>query len=287
MSTKMSCDMIRDLLPSYLDELTSDESNQAINEHLRSCENCRNELERLKGVRKKEGEERRKAEIAYMKLLRRRQRRPAILIVALALFMAGLVYVFVPLGIGEDSITAQQKASLMEQYVTAEECEYRDFLPDKWVASCLIYGVERKGDKGSIYADVRDEEFVKFKGKAYNMSGGSGPVKINVRFNGDKIRFVSVKYPEDGTYMISSLKKMYPFRFYIRMKFLNACGTVVYDRVEALQNKKIKKLWGASIEVKDLLEVKPNGSYTITRFYGDGTEMKVIERGKLKLYEKR
>ena len=66
MSTKMSCDMIRDLLPSYLDELTSDESNQAINEHLRSCENCRNELERLKRVRKKEGEERRKAEIAYM-----------------------------------------------------------------------------------------------------------------------------------------------------------------------------------------------------------------------------
>ena len=33
----MKCEIIRDLLPSYLDELTSAESNQAIEEHLQEC----------------------------------------------------------------------------------------------------------------------------------------------------------------------------------------------------------------------------------------------------------
>lgn len=44
----MKCEIIRDLLPSYLDELTSAESNQAIEEHLQECKECRKHLEAMK-----------------------------------------------------------------------------------------------------------------------------------------------------------------------------------------------------------------------------------------------
>ena len=38
----MNCDIVKDLLPSYIDGLTSEGSNQIVEEHLNHCENCKN-----------------------------------------------------------------------------------------------------------------------------------------------------------------------------------------------------------------------------------------------------
>jgi len=47
----MKCEVIRDLLPSYIDELTSVESNKIIEEHIEQCEECRSYLEETqKGI---------------------------------------------------------------------------------------------------------------------------------------------------------------------------------------------------------------------------------------------
>ena len=43
----MKCEIIRDLFPSYIDGLTSKESNQAIEEHLEGCRECRRYLEEM------------------------------------------------------------------------------------------------------------------------------------------------------------------------------------------------------------------------------------------------
>lgn len=44
----MKCEVIRDLLPGYVDELTSKESNEIIEEHLYHCEACKEYLENMK-----------------------------------------------------------------------------------------------------------------------------------------------------------------------------------------------------------------------------------------------
>ena len=44
----MKCEIIRDLLPSYVDGLTSGESDRAIEEHLKDCGDCREYLEEMK-----------------------------------------------------------------------------------------------------------------------------------------------------------------------------------------------------------------------------------------------
>lgn len=41
---KISCDVIRDLLPLYAENLTSEESNHLVAEHLSKCESCQSEL---------------------------------------------------------------------------------------------------------------------------------------------------------------------------------------------------------------------------------------------------
>ncbi len=41
---KITCDLIRDLLPLYRDGVCSDESKELVNEHLKSCESCKEEL---------------------------------------------------------------------------------------------------------------------------------------------------------------------------------------------------------------------------------------------------
>lgn len=44
----MKCEIIKDLLPSYIDELTSEVSNEAIEGHLAECEGCRSYYEEMK-----------------------------------------------------------------------------------------------------------------------------------------------------------------------------------------------------------------------------------------------
>ena len=41
MKNDLTCDVVRDLLPSYVDGLTNDVSNQAVEQHIKICENCR------------------------------------------------------------------------------------------------------------------------------------------------------------------------------------------------------------------------------------------------------
>ena len=44
---KLDCEIIRDLLPLYGDNVCSEKSREAVEEHLRECETCREELKAL------------------------------------------------------------------------------------------------------------------------------------------------------------------------------------------------------------------------------------------------
>lgn len=44
---KISCEIIKDLLPLYHDGVCSNESNAMVEEHIADCENCRNELHEM------------------------------------------------------------------------------------------------------------------------------------------------------------------------------------------------------------------------------------------------
>lgn len=47
MNTELNCSIVQDLLPLYVEKLTSEESNIAIQHHLKQCEECRKHLENI------------------------------------------------------------------------------------------------------------------------------------------------------------------------------------------------------------------------------------------------
>ena len=45
---KNTCNIIRDILPLYLDEVVSEDTREMVEEHLQTCEACRREVKLMK-----------------------------------------------------------------------------------------------------------------------------------------------------------------------------------------------------------------------------------------------
>lgn len=67
---KLNCDIVRDLIPSYLEDICSESSRKAVEEHMTECEECRNYVEALKRTELTAGEADLK-ELDYMKKVKR------------------------------------------------------------------------------------------------------------------------------------------------------------------------------------------------------------------------
>lgn len=72
---KIPCEVIKDLFPSYIDGLTSDKTNKAIEEHTASCSDCARSLKLMRGdtgmdIQPGEDDEK---EIAFLKKTKRMQ----------------------------------------------------------------------------------------------------------------------------------------------------------------------------------------------------------------------
>ena len=91
MKTELPCAIVRDLLPSYVEGLTEEETTAAVKEHLEGCTDCRKRYETMT-----EGEtpavQDTEKEVDYLKNLRKKNRKKVILTAALAvvLVLAGV-----------------------------------------------------------------------------------------------------------------------------------------------------------------------------------------------------
>lgn len=98
MSDKLRCEIVQDLLPSYVDGLTSDETNEAIKDHLADCVSCRDMYERMKADETSAEEnsevmEKEKKEINFLKKIKQKHRLNLMLVVViLTVFFAAVYY---------------------------------------------------------------------------------------------------------------------------------------------------------------------------------------------------
>ena len=88
---KIPCEIIQDLLPSYIDELTSDVTNREVEAHMEECEQCRNIFRQMKtpDIETAENEEK---EIDFLKKTKKKHRRNLILSVAVVWGIAVLFF---------------------------------------------------------------------------------------------------------------------------------------------------------------------------------------------------
>ncbi len=90
--SKISCDVINDLLPLYVEEVTSGDTNQLVEEHLASCDTCRKDWEIMKKevfipANQKENLEEVKSFHSFRKFLQKRKRFTAIYSVAVTILV--------------------------------------------------------------------------------------------------------------------------------------------------------------------------------------------------------
>lgn len=91
MMNKLSCNVVRDLLPSYIEKITSDSTNEEIEAHLNECRECREILRDMTGGEKNFNENSKK-EINYLKKVSRKTK--AIVISIAAFFLIALAVPF-------------------------------------------------------------------------------------------------------------------------------------------------------------------------------------------------
>ena len=87
----MKCEIIRDLLPSYVDGLTSEESNREITAHVAECAPCKEILEQMQEEMQTK-EEKEGQKINPFRKFNRRMRRAVAMAVVICIGVGGFGY---------------------------------------------------------------------------------------------------------------------------------------------------------------------------------------------------
>lgn len=75
MKSKLSCDIVMDLLPSYVDGLTRENTNKEVKEHLEECESCLKSYITMRTPAKRVALEDEKKEIDFLKVTKRKHQK--------------------------------------------------------------------------------------------------------------------------------------------------------------------------------------------------------------------
>lgn len=87
MDKRLDCEIVRDLLPSYVDGLTSSITDKTLEEHLADCTDCTAALQRMKEPEAQEVPP--AAEVDYLKKVRSHMKRTSLLI-GIGLMLLGM-----------------------------------------------------------------------------------------------------------------------------------------------------------------------------------------------------
>lgn len=89
---KMKCEVIQDLLPSYIDGLTSEESNKLIEEHLADCFACRDYLSAMKEEVATPTVAKNQKEIRPFRKLKRQMKKRILMTAGIAVLICGVIF---------------------------------------------------------------------------------------------------------------------------------------------------------------------------------------------------
>lgn len=93
MKSKIPCEIIKDLLPLYVDELTSEVTDKEVELHVSECEDCSKSLQTMKNPDVVMDEEEEK-EIKFLQKNKRANRRVVVSVIAVSVVVVALISVF-------------------------------------------------------------------------------------------------------------------------------------------------------------------------------------------------
>lgn len=94
MENKEKCKIVQDLLPNYIDKLTSEETNSFVEKHLEECKECNEIIENMKKDFEKERSEVTKKTIKYAKKYKRKVKHLWFIILLFILLFISIIAIF-------------------------------------------------------------------------------------------------------------------------------------------------------------------------------------------------
>ena len=122
MKNKLPCELVRDLFPTYIDELTSDVTNEWIEEHVTECEDCRIVLDAMREPEAEPLAQEEEREIDFLNKTRKKNVNIAVGSILMAFILFGIL-TFVNMFIIGDPVGGESvycKASVDERVLTVE-----------------------------------------------------------------------------------------------------------------------------------------------------------------------
>ena len=137
---ELKCEVIQDLLPSYVEGITSQESNRLIEQHLLSCEKCKDTVIMMKEDECPD-EPKIKREIDFMKKIKRKHKVTILICVITLVCVLGGTTAYFTLGFNEETIDNRIK---YEVHVTGQKMTVKAKIP----SNLYFYDCEKISQSG-------------------------------------------------------------------------------------------------------------------------------------------
>lgn len=190
MKDSVTCAMIKDLLPNYLEGLTSEETNTGIKEHIKECSECAAIMESMREPERDENEiYEEKAEIDFLKKNRQHSKRLLLGVVAAALVVciaAVLIPVFKPYSLSYREV--ELELSVGDVMINNENVENGILsVTVKSNGNNCIRNVDFSEKDGIVTVKVTGAKDSIFSKPAYETKYNAGHTIKEVRFDEDTI----------------------------------------------------------------------------------------------------
>ena len=141
---RVSCDVIKDLIPLYAEDMLSEDSSKLVEEHLDACEECRKYLKELQEMKALPIETNTKPLIKFQQALQRKKWATIILTTFITLLVGTLTVIF---------ITAPKYLPYSEEVVMVSETDSEFILVDfnEEVAGYNLQSYSAESGVGSVY----------------------------------------------------------------------------------------------------------------------------------------
>lgn len=201
MSHKVPCELIQDLMPLYVEHLTTDATNRIMQEHLSGCSECTEKYQRMNHEVAKEYTKEMEArqEIDYLKKVRKINRSKmlvaviATLSILLVVFFVKCYLIGFPVEAYQiDSIQAEENYATITGRVTNENYAYK--------GSKIAH--EADGDRLVVYACLKS-----FWAKQQSFEFGFRYEELSQELNVKETKLL-----EDGTVISQAASKLYEIR---------------------------------------------------------------------------
>ncbi len=220
---KLDCEIIQDLLPNYVDHISSNATKKVVEEHVKTCQKCRKDLlqmsKSLEVKLKKNKEER----INYLKGYKKRKRFFIIFSILITIFILSIIFV---VNIKNKNILIDKYSyvdvnKLNVEYMYIKENEYQnEYTGEKEIQKnleLLLNGEEYKGMYLTGFCEYNEsDEEIYYKIGAKELPKG-------------------VVFEEDG--------------LRISLPITNSIKKIYLGYIDDSNNKNVKEIWNKNMEI--------------------------------------